>query len=121
MRALQLNNLQWISQHGRRSFSTLTGISAENIAQTTNNFIVLQPDPASENVAPRLQLRFNGPVIELKNDMTLKDLADKLKAVGEAKNIVDFLSNDGSKLANSSTLKNVLEMPNFKMNIDQSI
>lgn len=82
---------------------------------------MLQPDPKTENVAPRLQLRFNGPIIELKNEMTLFDLSKSLKAVGEVKEKVEFFSTDGSKLANCSLLKNVLEMPNFKMNIDHAI
>jgi hypothetical protein len=50
--------------------------------------------------------------------MTLNDLSKKLLSAGEAKEKVEFFSNDGSKLANSSNLKNVLELPNFKMNID---
>ena len=53
--------------------------------------------------------------------MTLLDLSKKLKSVGEAKDKVEFFSSDGCKLANASYLKNVLEMPNFKMNIDQAI
>lgn len=53
--------------------------------------------------------------------MTLSDLGQKLKSVGEAKEKVEFFSTDGSKLANSSYLKNVLEMPNFRMNIDHAI
>lgn len=53
--------------------------------------------------------------------MTLFDLGQKLKSVGEAKEKVEFYATDGSKIANSSYLKNVLEMPNFKMNIDHAI
>ena len=53
--------------------------------------------------------------------MTLQDLSKKLRDVGEAKEKVEFFSTDGNKLANCSLLKNVLEMPNFKMNIDQAI
>ena len=53
--------------------------------------------------------------------MTLSDLGRKLRDVGEVKEKVEFFSTDGNKLANSSFLKNVLEMPNFKMNIDQAI
>lgn len=60
-------------------------------------------------------------MIELKNEMTLFDLSQKLKLVGEAKEKVEFYATDGSKIANTSYLKNVLEMPNFKMNIDQAI
>lgn len=53
--------------------------------------------------------------------MSLLDLGKKLRDVGEVKEKVEFFSTDGNKLANSSLLKNVLEMPNFKMNIDQAI
>jgi hypothetical protein len=53
--------------------------------------------------------------------MTLKDLERILKQSGEAKSHVEFFDRDGSRLATSSRMKHVLEMPNFKMNIDTSI
>jgi hypothetical protein len=53
--------------------------------------------------------------------MTLSELSQTLKQNGEAKSKVEFYAADGSKLANCSKLKNVLEMSNFKMNIDSSI
>lgn len=65
-----------------------------------------------------MQLRFEGPVIKLYNEMTLKDLERTLKSSGEAKSSVEFFDQDGSRIAYSSKVKHVLELPNFKMNID---
>lgn len=81
----------------------------------------MKPNNDSQDVCPIMQLRFQGPKIRLTNEMTLKDLERILKQSGEAKSHVEFFDRDGSRLATSSRMKHVLEMPNFKMNIDTSI
>ena len=82
---------------------------------------MLRPHVEELEVSPTIQLRFMGPKIHLTNEMTLKDLERSLKQSGEAKNLVEFFDSDGSRLATSTRLKNVLQMPNFKMNIDTAI
>lgn len=81
----------------------------------------MKPNTAAHEVTPTIQLRYEGPKIRLTNEMTLKDLERSLKQSGEAKKYVEFFDNDGSRLASSSKLKNVLQMPHFKMNIDTSV
>jgi len=83
-----------------------------------NQFLVMKPGHDGQTT---MQLRHQGPKISLTNEMTLKDLEHTLKQSGEAKSHVEFFDRDGSRLSTSSKLKHVLEMPNFKMNIDTSV
>ena len=68
-----------------------------------------------------MQLRFDGPKVLLTHEMTLKDLERSLIQSGDAKNSVEFYDNDGGRLSYSTTLKNVLELSSFIMNIDVSV
>ena len=88
-----------------------------------NQFLVMKSNSDQEHKypCPTMKLSLEGPEIRLTNEMTLKDLERQLINSKEAKKYVEFFDSDGSRLAASSKLKHILQMPHFKMNIDTSI
>lgn len=120
VRSLQrLPQASYLMKPQNRLFSTL-GSGSFHLNQKANQFIVCQPK-GEDQFCPTMQLRYEGPIIKLYNEMTLKDLERTLKLAGEAKNSVEFFDQDGSRIASSSKIKHILEMSNFKMNIDVSV
>lgn len=65
-----------------------------------------------------MQLKVNGPVIQLQKDLQLSELESKLKQVGEVKNDIKFYAPDGALIAKTSKLHYLLHIPYFVMKLD---
>lgn len=67
---------------------------------------------------PFIKLQHKSPKIELDKEMTLNDLEQKLKSVGEVKRTVNFIAPDGALIAKGSKVHHILHIPYIVMKID---
>jgi len=82
---------------------------------TSNRFVLIQ-NPLDQ--LPYIQLNAKSKRIDLKKEMTVKELEKEFKVTGEVKESAHFIAPDGALIAKSTLVHHLLHIPYFVMKLD---
>ena len=109
-------NSMLMGSMARRSLYINPLINDGVLSNTGNNFLVMKDTDGIS--APQLQFRSDGPAVDLISNHSLEQVERAMRREGMISRDADFYSPDGVRYAKSSLMKEIMQLPYFRLKID---
>ena len=103
----------------QRFFAHAAGGADTRFAQIADRFIVIKD--LSGDKYPELKFSSASESVVLHGHLTVNEMTKELRAKGHIKRQADFFAPDGSRYAGCSQVKDMLQLPYFRLRLDNNV